>query len=228
MVVKDGLAFSAHHGVQENLPMKPANNLPCLCCNMPFEADTHNAHHQKYCTTPTCRKASKSASQSAWITKPENVNYHSGACAVMRVRNWQKAHPEYRERQRAKRGIALQDAIILQVAETMPELVELPHISQIFDSPSTPALQVFIQPESSALQDFISIQPYVIVGLISHFFNITLQDDIAGIARSLQNLGEDITNGRKSDEFFKAGNLYQSRAAGASAVQLGGSAIGAG
>jgi hypothetical protein len=208
--------------------MRSAINRLCHCCNMPFEADTRNAHHQKYCSLSTCRKASKVASQSAWIAKPENENYHSGALAVARVRDWQKAHPEYRERQRAKRGIVLQEITILQVAESMPELVVLPDICQISDTPATPALQDFIQPESSALQDFINIQPYVFVGLISHFFNITLQDDIAGIARSLQKLGEDITNGKKSDEFFKAGNLFQTRATCASSVQLGGSAIGAG
>jgi hypothetical protein len=88
--------------------------------------------------------------------------------------------------------------------------------------------KISILPDTSALQDFIKTQPYVFMGLISHFFNITLQDDIANMTRSLQKLGEDIANGRKSDECFKASNLYQSRAACADAVQLGGSAIGAG
>jgi hypothetical protein len=200
--------------------MKPARSRLCLCCNDPFEADARNAHHQKYCTKPTCRKASKAASQGAWIAKPENVTYHSGAVAVARVRDWQKTHPEYRERQKGKRAgreIALQDIIIPQTADSMTEMPVLPEEIKMSDSPVPPALQ-----------DFISLQPSVFVGLIAHFFNITLQDDIASTTRSLQKLGEDIANGRKSDEIFKAGNLYQSRAAGAGAVQLGGSAAGAG
>jgi hypothetical protein len=197
--------------------MKPARSRLCLCCNKPFDADARNAHHQKYCSTPICRKASKVASQSAWIAKPENVNYHSGACAVARVRDWQKAHPDYRERQKAKRGIALQDFIIPQAADLIPEMPVFPE-----------ECKTSVLPDPPALQDFINIQPYVFLGLISHFFNITLQDDIAGTTRFLQKLGEDITNGRKSDEFFKAGNLFQARATCASSVQLGGSAIGAG
>lgn len=197
--------------------MKPARSHPCLCCNKPFDADARNAHHQKYCSTPICRKASKAASQSAWIAKPENVNYHRGALAVARVRDWQKAHPDYRERQNAKRGIALQDFIIPQPADSMPERPVLPEEGKMSVLPVPPALQ-----------DFISLQPFVFMGLISHFFNITLQDDIASTTRFLQKLGEDIANGRKSDECFKTGNLYQTRAADASAAQLGGSAIGAG
>lgn len=208
--------------------MKPARNRLCLCCNKPFEADVYNAHRQKYCTLPTCRKASKTASQNAWIAKPENMNYHSGAVAVTRVRNWQKAHPDYRESQRVGREISLQVSISTQLHESTVKSIILPDIDPISDPPVMPALQDFARPESSALQDFASIQQSVFMGLISHFFNITLQDDLDSTTRFLQKLGEDIANGRKSDECFKAGNLYQTRAAGAGAVQLGGSAIGAG
>jgi hypothetical protein len=88
--------------------------------------------------------------------------------------------------------------------------------------------EISVLPVTSALQDFIVSQPYVFVGLISHFFNITLQDDIASTTRSLQKLGEDIANGRGQDEFFKTGDLFEAHSAGAGAVQLGGSALGAG
>jgi hypothetical protein len=71
-------------------------------------------------------------------------------------------------------------------------------------------------------------QPYVFVGLIAHFFNITLQDDIASTTRSLQKLGEDIANGRGPDEFGKTGDLPRTTAPGAGAVQLVGSTSGAG
>jgi hypothetical protein len=139
---------------------------------------------------------------------------------VARVRDWQKAHPDYCERQKAKKEkgeIALQDIIILQPIESIPEIPALPEGGKRS-----------VLPDPSALQDFISTQPYVFMGLIAHFFNITLQDDIASTTRFLQKLGEDIANGRKSDECFKTGNLYPTHAACARAVQLGGSAIGAG
>jgi hypothetical protein len=126
---------------------------------------------------------------------------------VARVTDWQKSHPEYRERQKAKRGVALQDDCIVQLPESTQELLILPAAEALSDLPV-----------SSALQDFISTQPYVFVGLIAHFFNLTLQDDIANTTRSLQRLGEDIANGRGQDEFFKAGNLFGAHAAGANAV----------
>ena len=196
--------------------MKPAKRCQCLCCKEPFKAEARNICHQKYCAKPDCRKASKAASQRLWLAKG-NENYHSGPVAVARVSAWQKAHPEFRERQKAKRRIALQDNCPVQVPESIEELPILP----VQEERS-------ILPVPVALQDFMTTQPYVFVGLIAHFFNLTLQDDIANITRSLQQLGEDISNGRGQNEFFKTGNLFGARAAGAGAIQLGGSALGAG
>jgi hypothetical protein len=197
--------------------MKPAKKRLCLCCISPLEADYRNAYHQEYCSKPSCRKASKAASQRLWLAKPENVNYHSGPVAVARVSDWQKAHPECRERQKIKRQAALQDFCPAQPVESTHELPIPPSPEEICVLPATPALQ-----------DFIITQPFVFVGLIAHFFNLTLQDDIASTTRSLQKLGEDIANGRGQDEFFKTGDLFGAHAASAGAVQLGGSALGAG
>lgn len=197
--------------------MKPAKSRQCPCCKEPFKADTRNIRHQKYCASPSCRKVSKAESQRLWLAKPGNENYHCGPVAVARVSAWQKAHPEFRERQRAKRRYALQDNCPVQVPESTQELIILPIREELS-----------VLPVPAALQDFITTQPFVFVGLIAHFFNLTLQDDIANTTRSLQRLGEDIANGRGQDEFFKAGNLFGAHAAGAGAVQLGGSAIGAG
>jgi hypothetical protein len=187
--------------------MKPAKRRLCLCCENPFEADKRNARHQKYCSKPACRKASKAASQSLWLAKPENVNYHCGPVAVSRVSEWQKTHPEFRKRQKIKRVTALQDDCEVQVHELKQESVLLPNHEEISVLPVTPALQ-----------DFIITQPYVIVGLIAHCFNLTLQEDIANTIRSLQNLGEDIANGRGADELFKTGDLFGAHAAGDCAV----------
>jgi len=197
--------------------MKPAKDRRCLCCKEPFKADTRNIRHQKYCSAPTCRKVSKVASQRLWLAKPGNKNYHRGPIATVRVSDWQKAHPEYRERQKIKRAAALQDHCDVQVPESTQELLILPAYEDIS-----------VLPVPLALQDFITTQPYVFVGLIAHFFNLTLQDDIANTTRTLQKLGEDIANGKGQDEFFKTANLFGAHAAGAGAIRLGGSALGAG
>jgi hypothetical protein len=197
--------------------MKPARSPVCLGCEKPFKADYRNAHHQTYCSAPTCKKVSKAASQKAWTTKPENRDYHSGPQAVTRVRDWQMAHPEYRDRQNAKRANALQDLCTAQVFDLKQEST-IPPISE----------EIFISPVIPALQDFIVAQPHVFVGLIAHFFNVTLQDQISDITSSLQKLGEDIANGRGPDDFLKTSNLFRTNAADAGAVQLGGSAPGAG
>ncbi|MBC7454010.1 MAG: hypothetical protein H7335_09940 [Massilia sp.] len=192
--------------------MKPAKSRLCLCCKEAFDADRRNARHQKYCSAPACRKASKAASQRVWIAKPENRNYHSGLEAVTRVRAWQDDHPEYRERQKDKRAAALQDHCNAQVLELKQESATAADRAEV----STPALQ-----------DFIHTQPHVFIGFIAHFFNLTLQDDISSTTRILQKLGEDIANGRLPDECVKTGDLFRTPAPGAGAVQLDRSAPGA-
>lgn len=187
--------------------MKPAKHPRCLCCKNVFDADLRNVRHQQYCSAPVCRLASKAASQRRWLAKPENLNYHRGEPAVARVREWQAAHPEYRERQRTKRLPALQDLCVAQVPDSKRELDILEH------SGARPETTV-----PPALQDFIATQPLVFVGLIAHFFNITLQDDIANTARSLQQLGEDIANGRGAHGVVKGTHLPGAATAGAAAL----------
>lgn len=123
------------------------------------------------------------------------------------VRDWQNAHPEFRARQKAKRVTTLQDHCSVQV----PDLKQEPAILPI-------PVEISVAPVLPALQDFIHTQPLVFVGLIAHFFNLTLQDDIASTARSLQKLGEDIANRRPPDEFLKTAHLFGTPAAGAGAI----------
>lgn len=139
--------------------MKPAKRPRFLCCKNVFDADPDNARHQQYHPAPTCRLASKAASQRQWLAKPENLNYHRGAPALARVRQWQAAHPEYREGQRARRRLALQDLCAAQV----PDSERRSAIATLGDAP--PGL-----PVAPALQDFIASQPLVLVGVIAHFF----------------------------------------------------------
>lgn len=195
--------------------MRSVTRRQCLCCAQLFDADSRNARHQKYCSETACRQASKTASANKWLGKPENAGYHSGSEAVRRVQSWQKAHPEYREQQKVKRRTALQDHCQDLCANGTD--VQVPQLAQQIPTaqPGTGQTQL---PSESALQDFINAQPLVSVGLISHLFNITLQDDIASTTRFLQKLGEDITNGRRCDVFTKTSNLPRAPAPGAAAL----------
>jgi hypothetical protein len=56
-----------------------------------------------------------------------------------------------------------------------------------------------------ALQDDFFRQPDVLVGLIAHLTGLALQDDIAMIARRLQQLGRDILSGSPS---YSGGRVY--------------------
>jgi len=125
--------------------MHTARSRVCLGCKETFEANRRNARHQKYCSAPACRMASKIASQRLWTAKPENRNYHRGPLAVARVRNWQNVHPEYRARQKAQRSPALQDLFLPQATEFKDE-----------STLALPLEALSAAPVPAALQDFIS------------------------------------------------------------------------
>jgi hypothetical protein len=40
------------------------------CCHKLFRPDPRNRHHQRYCAAPSCRAASKAASQARWSAAP--------------------------------------------------------------------------------------------------------------------------------------------------------------
>ena len=50
----------------------------CLNCRRLFRPDPRTVRHQRYCSEPACRKASKVASQARWLAKPQNRNYFRG------------------------------------------------------------------------------------------------------------------------------------------------------
>ena len=72
----------------------------CLNCGQLFRPDPRSARHQRYCSTPACRNASKAASQARWLSKPHNRSYFRGPEHVARVRAWRAANPGY-----ARRGL---------------------------------------------------------------------------------------------------------------------------
>ena len=65
--------------------MAQSGQRKCLCCKLFFDPDHRNRERQRYCPLPDCRLASKSASQAAWLAKPQNQDYFQGAVHVVRV-----------------------------------------------------------------------------------------------------------------------------------------------
>ena len=60
----------------------------CRHCGENFTPDARNAHHQRYCTAPSCRAASKRASQAKWLAKPENRDYYRRIFPQRGRKNW--------------------------------------------------------------------------------------------------------------------------------------------
>ena len=156
----------------------------CLFCGEMFQADARNARHQKYCCEPNCRKASKAASQRAWLAKADNQDYFRGPENVARVQLWRAAHPGYwrrakgESRERPGAPVALQDLCPAQAIEIVGNAQEVLH---------------------PALQDLLLDQPAVLIGFIAQFTGSTLQDDLVRSTRRLVELGNDILAGRWRD-----------------------------
>ena len=147
----------------------------CLHCKALFQADARNRGRQKYCSKPRCRLAAKAARQSRWLAKPENHNYFRDPQNAARARAWQRAHPGYWRNTARTKARTLQDACPTQVIEPLEDSAVL------------------------ALQDALARQGPVLLGLIAHLIDSTLQDDIATTSRRLLQLGEDILGGEVPD-----------------------------
>lgn len=141
----------------------------CRHCGALFRPDPRNFRHQRYCSQPPCRRASKAASQRRWLAKPTNRHYFCGPENVARVRAWRAAHPGYWR----QRPLALQEHSSVQRIEST--------------SNSAPLVD-------AALQEISHAQPLVLMGLIAHLTDAALQEDIARIARRLHALAQDILN----------------------------------
>ena len=123
-------------------------------------------------TEDACRRASKTASQRRWLNKAENRDYFCGPDQIARVQRWRVQHPGY-ARRGARKENALQDD----------------SSSQIIDKHKETATLI-----PSALQDILVTQPLVLIGLIAHLSDITLQEDIVFQAHRLHKLAMDILN----------------------------------
>ena len=142
----------------------------CTCCLKLFRPDPRNRRHQRYCSAPACRAASKAASQARWLATPENQDYFRGPVNVARVQAWRSRHPGYWRKGR-RVGSALQDLSMAQPIGSASER-------------ATAA--------GSPLQEILMAQPAVLIGLIAHIVGTPLQDDIVRTTGRLLRLGQDI------------------------------------
>ena len=88
----------------------------CLHCRHLFHRHPRRRTQQRFCSAPTCRAASKKASQQRWLGKPENHDYFRGEQHVSRVRAWREKHPEY-GRKSPVNAEPLQEMIMGQLVE---------------------------------------------------------------------------------------------------------------
>lgn len=144
----------------------------CQHCREFFHPDYRNAHHQHYCSSADCRRASKTASQRRWFHYSGNQDYFRGPHQVRRVQEWRKAHPGYWKRKKQKSG----------EGQTVAAQTIKPGQSSC-NAPSEPL---------RTLQDYCLSQEPEFIGLISMFTGSTLQEDIAQTVRQLLNRGQSI------------------------------------
>jgi hypothetical protein len=142
----------------------------CKCCLKLFRPDPCNRRHQRYCSAPRCRRASKAASQARWLSKPENQRYFRDPWHVARVHAWRSRNPGYWRRVQ-RRAIALQDVSTAQPVDAARKTDN------------------FVR---SPLQDLLTAQPAVLIGLIAHLVGTPLQEDLVRTPDRLLRLGQDI------------------------------------
>jgi len=145
----------------------------CRHCGTLFRPDPRNLRHQRFCSKPPCRRASKAQSQRRWLAKADNRDYFRCAENVERVRLWRSAHPHYWRRSSANTRSALQEHSLAQATDIDDESASL---------------------TNSPLQELSRVQPLVLMGLIAQLTGAALQEDIVSASRRLQHLANDILN----------------------------------
>ena len=178
--------------------MAKAGQRKCMSCGEFFLPDHRGADRQRYCSAAPCRRASNAASQAAWLARPANRDYFSGAVHVARVQAWRAAHPGY-SLGRVRPSRALQDPLPPQVPDAIEECAHRAEIPQA--------------PAAVALQDLLNAESPLLTGLVAHLFQPALQDDMASTTRRLVQLGLDVINWR-CGEVHQATTSARAAAAG--------------
>jgi hypothetical protein len=96
----------------------------CLHCRHLFHRHPRTRTHQRFCSAPACRAASKKASQQQWLGKSENRDYFRGVQHVNRVQAWREKNPEY-GRKRLISAEPLQEMIMGQSVDPIKKYGDL-------------------------------------------------------------------------------------------------------
>jgi hypothetical protein len=197
--------------VTKHYLVKRRRKRKCLNCNEDYYADYRNLRHQRYCSKPDCRKASKRASQQRYLASEKGRDYFTGPENVTRVRQWREVHPGYWKRKAIVSHHTLQDDCSLQPDKNQSDMGKL---------------------HNNALQDVCFTQPALLIGVIASLTGNALQDDIVTSLRRFIDLGNDILGfvpntvptllkgDRRNDG--KAHNLSATTASRSETIQLGG------
>jgi hypothetical protein len=144
----------------------------CRCCRRMFDPDYRNGYHQRYCSRPACRRASRVATQRQWRRKPENRDHFRGPDEVRRVQEWRREHPGYWKQQSPPNSDL--------------QAVERQQVNREQTSCNAPATA------GPPLQEVCWAQNPAFVGLISLVTGSTLQDDIEATTRQVLLRGRNI------------------------------------
>ena len=151
--------------------MKGSAKRKCLCCREFYPPDHRNLRHQRYCSKPACRKESKAQSQRRWQQRPENQSYFRSPENCQRVKDWRKRNPGYWRKKKSATQGSLQEVFRTQLAQNE---------------------ELTFKRVPDTLQDLFSMQPAVVVGLISMMTGSALQEDIVSTVGVLVRKGRDI------------------------------------
>ena len=165
--------------------MKPTKRRRCRHCGQLYEPEPRNRFHQRYCSEPACRQASKAASQGSWRASSKGRDYFRGSANRIRVQAWRKDHPGYGSSRRQRQG-ALQDHCLTQTIVPAEDKLPL---------------------DSRALQDFLVTQGLVLTGLVAQLAGSPLQDVVASVLQQLILTGQQIrgSNGVHGRPHFQTG-----------------------
>ena len=191
----------------------------CCHCGNWFRPHPRNVCHQRYCSKPECRKASKRASQRKWSRK--NRGYFRGRVHVKRVQAWRRAHPGYWKRP----GTGAPEG----PADALQDLL----ISQGYDSHGVKVFRDCLSREiSRPLQDLLNAQCHVLVGVASMVSGEALQENLGEVLTACYERGQRIGGvvpwmpPREVAHERSRSPEPATAAAGAAPVQLGGSPAG--
>lgn len=174
--------------------MATSGQRKCMNCCTFFNPDQRNKTRQHYCSKPECRRASKAASQAAWLAKPANVDYFADPVHVARVQAWRAANPGYartRRKSPGKGSVVLQDALLQQPIDSSEETAHRSDLSPVLPAPPPPPLVPALQ-DSCNTPLRLEHSP-LLLGLVVHLFGPALQDDIDATITRLVQIGTDIT-----------------------------------